>query len=145
MIFCGDKGVRGRRYQVVLEGFAPRVGVAYQITPQTVVRSAYGIFYDEYFGLMLNRTIQAQPLVSDATLKDRCSCPIRMQAGALVDPVNYQADHELAFRDFGTYAVPAPTLRPGYTQNWNFVLEREVACQPAGCAAHTSDPKAPTC
>ena len=37
-------------------------------SPQTVVRSAYGIFYDEYFGLMLNRTISSQPFVADATL-----------------------------------------------------------------------------
>ena len=35
---------------------------------KTVLRGAYGLFYDEYMGLFYNRTIQGQPWVADATL-----------------------------------------------------------------------------
>ena len=30
--------------------FAPRIGLAYRILPRTVIRSAYGIFYNSNFG-----------------------------------------------------------------------------------------------
>jgi outer membrane receptor protein involved in Fe transport len=126
MIFYGDKGIEDGVIKSYWKSFAPRVGVAYQITPVTVVRSAYGIFYDEYFGLMLNRTISSQPFVSDATLTGPLQLSSPYAGGPVVDPVNYKVDSTSAIRDFGTYTMPAPRMRPGYTQNWNFVLEREV-------------------
>jgi hypothetical protein len=30
-------------------GFAPRIGIAYSLTPKTVIRTGYGIFYDQAF------------------------------------------------------------------------------------------------
>ena len=33
-------------YDTDLRGFAPRIGAAYQITPKTVVRGGFGLFYD---------------------------------------------------------------------------------------------------
>jgi len=41
----------GRRYpeNVYYHGFAPRIGIAYSLTPKTVVRSGYGIFFDQAF------------------------------------------------------------------------------------------------
>ena len=31
------------------KGFAPRIGIAYSLTPKTVIRTGYGIFYDQAF------------------------------------------------------------------------------------------------
>ena len=47
--FAGDgSGRSGRRFpeETWYKGFAPRIGLAYAVTPKTVVRSGYGIFYD---------------------------------------------------------------------------------------------------
>ncbi|HMD85839.1 MAG TPA: carboxypeptidase regulatory-like domain-containing protein [Terriglobia bacterium] len=41
----------GRRYpeNIYYHAFAPRIGVAYSVTPKTVVRTGYGIFFDQAF------------------------------------------------------------------------------------------------
>jgi hypothetical protein len=47
--FAGDgSGRSGRRFpeDTWYKGIAPRIGLAYAVTPKTVVRSGYGIFYD---------------------------------------------------------------------------------------------------
>lgn len=47
--FAGDgSGRSGRRFpeDTWWKGFAPRIGLAYAVTPKTVVRSGYGMFYD---------------------------------------------------------------------------------------------------
>jgi len=50
LVFAGDKwgaASYGARYpeQLFKTGFAPRVGIAYSVGPNTVVRAGYGIFY----------------------------------------------------------------------------------------------------
>ena len=94
MIFYGDQGIENGVIKSYWKSLAPRVGLAYQITPQTVVRSAYGIFYDEYFGLMLNRTISSQPFVADATLTGPLQLSAPYAGGPVVDPVNYKVDND---------------------------------------------------
>ena len=126
LVFWGDKGFENGVIKPYWKSFAPRLGVAYQVTPKTVVRSAYGIFYDEYFGLMLNHTIQAQPFEAQAVLTGPIPLSNPYVGTTPVDPVNFQPSSDLVFRNNGTYAVPSANLRPGYVQNWNFVVEREV-------------------
>src|SRR5258708_12955790 len=75
---------------------------------------------------MVNRTISAEPFVADATLTGPLQFSSPYAGGAVIDPANYKVDPTSAIRDFGTYTMPAPNLRPGYTQNWNLVLKREV-------------------
>jgi hypothetical protein len=42
-------------------GFAPRVGAAYQLTPQTVIRSGFGLFYDSGYSGQLGKLIFGFP------------------------------------------------------------------------------------
>jgi outer membrane receptor protein involved in Fe transport len=126
LVFYGDQGVEDGPFHSYWKSVAPRFGLAYQLAPRTVLRSAYGIFYDEFFGLMLNRTIQAQPWIDDATLTGPLQFSSPFGSAKPLDPSNYKADRSVVLRPFSTYAVPSPYLRPGYTQNWNFVLEREA-------------------
>lgn len=126
LVFWGDKGFENGVVKPYWKSLAPRFGLAYQLTPKTVVRSAYGIFYDEYFGLMLNHTAQAQPFEAQAVLNGPLQLSNPYAGTAPLDPVNYTPSSNLVFRNNGTYAILSPNLRPGYVQNWNFVLEREV-------------------
>ncbi len=42
--------VAGKLWRTTYSNLAPRVGVAYQVTPRTVVRGGYGLFYDLGYG-----------------------------------------------------------------------------------------------
>ena len=42
--------VPGALWHTRFDNFAPRIGAAYQITPKTVVRGAFGLFYDLGYG-----------------------------------------------------------------------------------------------
>lgn len=45
LVYVGVGGAERRQFKTDLKNFGPRLGFAYQITPQTVVRAAGGIFY----------------------------------------------------------------------------------------------------
>jgi outer membrane receptor protein involved in Fe transport len=126
LIFYGDRGVEKRVIPSDWNNLAPRVGLAWQFVPRTVLRAAYGIFYDEFMGLMYNRTIQGQPWVNDATLVGPLQLSNPYGSDPLLDPVSYKPERNLVLRDFSTYAVPTRDMRAGYLQNWNLVLEREL-------------------
>lgn len=125
LLFFGDPGVEKRVIPNDWNNLAPRFGLAWQILPRTVIRAAYGLFYDEYFGLMYNRTVQGQPWVEDATFSGMLSLSNPYGSAAPLQPVGYKPDPRTPIRDFSTYAIPTRDMRAGYLQNWNLVLERE--------------------
>lgn len=43
--YLGVNGFPGRTWKTYYDKFAPRVGLAYQVTPKTVLRAGYGILY----------------------------------------------------------------------------------------------------
>ncbi len=126
LLFTGDEGVGGKAIPNDWNNLAPRVGLAWNFLPKTVLRAAYGLFYDEYMGLFYNRTIQGQPWVADATLVGPLRLSDPYAGGAIVEPDTYKPDRNGGFLDFSTYAVPTRNMTAGYMQNWNLVLEREL-------------------
>ena len=44
--------VPGALWHTKFNNFAPRVGAAYQVTPKTVVRGGFGLFYDLGYGAL---------------------------------------------------------------------------------------------
>lgn len=126
LLFTGDEGVGGKSIPNDWNNLAPRVGFAWNLMPKTVLRGAYGLFFDEYMGLFYNRTIQGQPWVADATLVGPLPLSDPYRGGPLIEPDNYTPNRNGAFLDFATYAVPTRNMQAGYMQNWNLVLEREL-------------------
>jgi hypothetical protein len=126
LLFTGDPGVEDGVIPNDMNNVAPRFGFAWQVRPTTVVRGAYGIFFDEFMGLLYNRSVSGQPWASDATLVGPLSLSNPYGDEPVVDPANYRADSSLAFRDFSTYAVPTRDLKAGSVQNWNLVLEQQL-------------------
>ena len=51
--FLGDPSIKDVVIQPEWRNLAPRIGLAYQVTPRTVVRSAIGIFYDQLTGISI--------------------------------------------------------------------------------------------
>ena len=126
MIFYGDKGIEHGTIPNSYLNFAPRMGLAYQIAPKTVVRAAYGIFYDEFQSILYNNVTQGLPWASQVTLTGPLSFSDPFSGGPILDPAGYKIVPNVAFPDYTAFSAPTRQMRPGYLQNWNLVLERQL-------------------
>jgi hypothetical protein len=101
--------------------FAPRIGFAYRVMPRTVIRSAYGIFYNANLGWEWSTGRGNWPFsISDNIVGVNIPgvAPTRAdQQFATFDPrtVQPRAQHTIS-RDL---AMP-------YMQNWNFGIEHQL-------------------
>lgn len=126
LLFLGDDGFQSTIVPADLNNFAPRIGIAYQLMPKTVVRAAYGLFYDQNPAIMNNRSAQGEPFVRQSTLVGPISMSNPYGTGEVLDPSPIVPGPEFQFRPYGTWAVPGRDIRTGYLQNWNLVLEHQL-------------------
>jgi hypothetical protein len=117
--------------------WAPRVGLAYQLRPKTVIRSAYGISY-----VLFNRAggenllAYNGPFIINSSINQIPSQGICASAAAaagtcfrstaqgfpngIIDPTNFStAISEVRY-------IPGST-RNGYVQSWHFTIQQELA------------------
>ena len=129
LLFPGDKGVSDTIAPVFKGDFAPRVGFAWDPfgKSRTVIRSAYGIFYDGLLngvGMPFRSTSAALPQTVVRTLTGYTKINYANPLGAVSNP----------FKE-GTIALPASTftidskLLPPYTQDWNFTIDQTLGKQ----------------
>jgi hypothetical protein len=117
-----------------LNNWAPRVGLAYQVTDKTVVRSGYGISYIHFNRLggenllgyngphIVNLTINQTPALPACTGDNYRNCFRLIQQGfpsGLVDPSNFST------ATTRTNYTPADYRTP-YVQSWHFTVQREL-------------------
>ena len=112
----------GRSLQVSdYNNFAPRVAIAYQVTPRTVIRSGFGIFYNSTFVQELQDKRKFWPYLPNQVFNPN--------TGTLPD---------LAITDEGpsfnsTEAIGGwpqhPKNRSPYSQQWNLFVQRQVTDQ----------------
>ena len=127
LLFPGDSGVPNTIAPVFKKDFAPRVGFAWDPlgNGRTVIRSAYGIFYDELLngvGMPMRGASSALPQVVVRTLTGK---------------INYVNPTSTVTNPFtpGQFALPASTftidrkLLPPYTQDWNLTVDQALGNQ----------------
>jgi hypothetical protein len=105
----------------------PRIGLAYRFTPNTVLRTGYGIYFDT---LGVDRFIpiqtgfsQATPI--QATLDNGLTYPAMLNnpfPNGLLAPLG--ASGGLASNLGQAISVFDPNLKPAYSQRWSFGLQR---------------------
>jgi len=116
--------------------FAPRVGFAYNVTPKTVIRSAYGISYvhfnrmgsenllaedGPFFVRVTISQLTSQPLCTPNAAPSTCFRPTEMGYPAgLTDPKNFDASVSKSIYS------PSDT-RSSYVQSWHFTVQQELA------------------
>lgn len=117
-----------------MNNWAPRIGVAYQLTPKTAVRSGYGISYIHFNRLGGENILGFNgPYIVGASItqdftKGLCTgnnylnCGRATQAGYPTGITNSSNFSTLASR---VNYTPADT-RTGYVQSWHLTVQREI-------------------
>jgi hypothetical protein len=123
VLFPGDEGIGPYIAPVYYKAIAPRVGAAWDVTSdgRTVLRAAYGIFYDALsngVGGPLRIATQSVPWIKPRTLTGNVN--FEEPFAGLGDPfgANFPSPSSL-------FTIET-NLRPPYSQQWNLVLQRSA-------------------
>lgn len=136
LMFVGDPGTADTIFQNNWKDFAPRVGFAYNVfgNSKTVVRGAYGLFYDFPEGLLYQRTDAMQPVdlyleLIGSTFNVPWDAPFASYPGGDPFPRGHVGPSQ-----FKTYqfllplsgGVLNPASKVEYTQDYNLVVEQDL-------------------
>jgi hypothetical protein len=120
--------------------WAPRIGLAYNVTPKTVIRSAYGISYVQFNRLGGENLLAYNgPYVVDAvvdgqtpTMAGGICTSVNDAPGACFRPTylgfpnNFASPEAFSTARAQVRYIPADN-RTGYVQSWHFTVQRELA------------------
>lgn len=118
LVAVGTNGVPRGAYHADRNNFAPRLGLAYSITEKTVVRTGYGIYYDQG-ALAPGEGLYFSPPYYNFNL--------------FVASADYFLNLSNPFPADYPYPIPGSAtafdrnLRTPYMQHWNFTVERALS------------------
>ena len=98
--------------------FAPRVGFAYQLTSKTVIRSAYGIFYNSTFVQELQDMRKFWPY----TIQQNFSANQGVRPDLLITDPGPSFSNTAAIGGW----PQNPNNRTPYSEQWNFTVQRQL-------------------
>jgi outer membrane receptor protein involved in Fe transport len=113
------------------KAFGPRIGLAYALTPGTVIRAGYGIFFEQAYYPGWNGGIATDGFNETVTFNSTLGgiqpafllqngLPQNFTKPPFIDPGFLNGQNAPNYR-------PADANRRPYTQQWNFTIERQVA------------------
>jgi hypothetical protein len=108
--------------------WAPRLGVVWDPTGKgkTVIRAAYGIFYETQNAELNISVGQGPPWAGKALLTNvSFDDPYRTFPGG--NPFPFVFDKNAPYPAAGVFATAFPGTSPPYVQQWNFGIQRELA------------------
>jgi len=112
------------------KAFGPRLGLAYSLTPKTVIRSGYGIFYEQAYYPGWNGGIATDGFNETVTFNSTLG---GIQPAFLLQnglPQNFTKppflDSSFLNGQNAPNYRPADANRRPYTQQWNFTIEQQV-------------------
>ena len=134
--FVGVDGNPNRQFDTDPNNIAPRFGFAYSLTPKTIIRGGYGIFYLPYIGAAsgwasgINGFLSFTPMLNSIDglrPSDRLSNPFPSGIDLPAAPgsgllTNIGQDFGASGRD----GAVDRGARVGYSQQWNFNIQREL-------------------
>ncbi|HUN61941.1 MAG TPA: carboxypeptidase regulatory-like domain-containing protein [Candidatus Sulfotelmatobacter sp.] len=100
--------------------FAPRVGAAYQATPQTIVRGGFGLFYDIGFGGGIANTMVYYPY--QASSASSGPVPFDFSNPAFAPPTFPSSANPTS----GIFSAVDPNLRLPLIYEWNVAVEQAL-------------------
>jgi outer membrane receptor protein involved in Fe transport len=119
LLYPGDPGVPAGLIQTQKTAFAPRVGLAWDVTGNAkwVASAGYGIFYEPFYngqGGPLQDPISAPPYLATP----QASFPVNFE-----DPFNGVNEFDGRFSTPMTLLVVSPKLKLPYAQHWNMNIQ----------------------
>jgi hypothetical protein len=113
--------VPGAPWRTRFVNFAPRIGVAWQVTPKTVVRGGFGLFYDLGYG-DVGEAAGSYPYLRIAL--DTLPAPVPYDpTSSIFQPIPFTTTPTP--NQSGLVAVD-PNLQLPFTMEWNVAIEREL-------------------
>jgi Carboxypeptidase regulatory-like domain len=105
--------------------FAPRFGFAYSLTPKTIIRSGYGIFY-AFSGIASGRLMDATTPVAGALSITNNTTATDLSTVTLVS-AGFPSTRPTYFDPTGQAFKYSPRNNPDpYMQQWNFNVQRDM-------------------
>ncbi|HEV2246721.1 MAG TPA: TonB-dependent receptor [Terriglobia bacterium] len=136
ILFSGDPGLRNSIWPADWRNFAPRVALAWDVqgNGKTVIRSAFGIFYNTIPLNMIRTSNSASAFRSQAVTINvpppaSIDDPYAGYPGG--DPFPFTPPANSAIKTY-QFLLPVdtslldPHAKTGYTEEWNFTAERQI-------------------
>ena len=122
--YLGQGGFSRSARELHLDNFAPRIGVAYLLTPKTVVRSGFGIVFFDQSGITTPFTNPQFPFIQNVAQRtqDSVNAAFALSEGPTVTPIPLTADAGLGQSVYTANRA----LGSGYVQQWNLAVQREI-------------------
>jgi hypothetical protein len=120
---AGQYGLRNSFATPDTKNFAPRVGLAYHITPKTVIRSGFGVFYgraDENLGISARPTNNPPYFIRSINTGDQVHTLITLSEGI---PAGILDPNHIVNANVNSWPIYMPLP---YTYEWNINLQREL-------------------
>jgi hypothetical protein len=106
--------------------FAPRIGLAWSITPKTVIRTGAGVFFGQPRGSEFSSFQLSPPFVVDSTLVSNPLVPDLIGKLFPQTQVRDASGKILLSPNTNVFSLD-PAFRTNYTYQWNFGIQRELA------------------
>jgi hypothetical protein len=122
--YLGQNGFPETARELHKLNFGPRLGIAYRLTDRTVLRSGYGLVWQEQAGITTPFTIPQFPFIQTVTQRslDGVTPAFALSAGPNAQPIPLTPDAGLGQ---GVFSVDRD-LGSGYVQQWNLAIQREI-------------------
>ena len=99
-------------------GFEPRIGIAWRPLPASslVIRAGYGVYYDtSVYQTIASQMAQQYPLSKNLSVQNGAVSPLTLADGFNAAPTG----------TLNTFGID-PNFRPGYAQNWQLLIQRDL-------------------
>jgi len=122
--YLGKNGYSRSARDLHWDNVAPRIGLAYMLTPKTVVRSGFGIVFFDQSGITTPFTTPQFPFIQNIAQKtqDTVNAAFTLSSGPTVASIAQTADAGLGQSVYTTNRA----LGSGYAQQWNLAVEHEL-------------------
>lgn len=122
--YLGQNGYPRAAREIHWDNIAPRVGFAFRVTPETVIRSGFGIVFIDQSGITTPFTTPQFPFIQSVTQKtqDSVNAAFKLSGGPSVAPIPLTPDAGLGQSVY----TAKRTAGSGYSEQWNLAVQRAL-------------------